>query len=164
MDIELKQIKKTNEILSAFIMQKKGFLPTFLTYFDRINPVFKPFTAFKAKIMKPNIIRYFIVYNDINVGEIELEFKENLIHISDFFILKKYQNIGIGQCALNKLHRTYNNYKNWHLFTIKQDKRNCHLYEKLGYKPTGIEHIINKRMTIIEYEKENGRGDAHVAL
>lgn len=154
MDIELKQIEKTNEILFAFIMQKIGFLPTFLTYFDKINPIFKHFAAFKSKIMKSNVIRYFIVYNDDYVGEIELELKENLIHISDFFILKKYQNIGIGQCALNKLHKTYNNYKNWHLFTIKQEQRNCHLYEKMGYAVTGAEHKINKRMTIIEYERK----------
>jgi len=153
MRVELKKIER-NEFISAFIMQKIGFLPTYLKYFDKINPIFKPFAAFKSKIMKINVIRYFIAYNDNYVGEIELEFKENLIHISDFFILKKYQNIGIGQCALNKLHKTYNNYKNWHLFTIKQEHRNCHLYEKMGYASTGAEHKINKRMTIIEYERK----------
>ena len=45
-------------------------------------------------------------------------------------------------------------FRQWHLFTIKQEKRNIHLYEKFGYTATDYERKINKRMTIVEYEKE----------
>lgn len=78
-----------------------------------------------------------------------------MIHISDLFVLKKYQNNGIAQYVINSVHSKYSDYKYWHLFTIKQEKANCHLYEKLGYTQTGFERKINKRMTLVEYERRN---------
>lgn len=44
--------------------------------------------------------------------------------------------------------------ENWELDTILQEKGNCHLYEKLGYKKTGIIENINERMDIVYYEKD----------
>ena len=41
----------------------------------------------------------------------------------------------------------------WRLDTIKQEKGNCHLYEKCGFVRVGGEHIVNEFMTLIEYEK-----------
>lgn len=41
----------------------------------------------------------------------------------------------------------------WELDTVLQEVGNCHLYEKLGYRRTGREEIINEKMTIIFYEK-----------
>ena len=40
----------------------------------------------------------------------------------------------------------------WKLTTIKEEPRNCHLYEKCGFVRTGEEEIINDRMTIVAYE------------
>ena len=153
MDIELKKIEQ-DEIVKAFFMQKKGFLPTYLNYFDKINPIFKSYSAFKKKFANENIIWFFIVYNGIKIGEIEIEFKQDFVHISDFFILSEYQNKGAGQQVLKCIHNMFSDYKYWHLMTIKQEKRNCHLYEKFGYMKTNLEIPINKRMTIIEYERK----------
>lgn len=36
---------------------------------------------------------------------------------------------------------------------ILQEAGNCHLYEKMGYRRTGEEHIVNESMTIVSYEK-----------
>jgi hypothetical protein len=41
------------------------------------------------------------------------------------------------------------------LDTILQEKGNCHLYEKIGYKKTGKIEKINERMDIVYYEKRN---------
>lgn len=49
--------------------------------------------------------------------------------------------------------KLFNEYKLWKLDTIEQEKNNCHLYEKLGYKPTGHRQQINNKMTIIDYTK-----------
>lgn len=145
---------KSNEIFSAFLMLKKGFLPTFFKYFDtKISPVFKTYSRFLSKVKSENTISFWIIYNGIRVGELFLLFKEDMIHISDLFVLEKYQNKGIAQNVINTVHSMYSDYKCWHLFTIKQEKGNCHLYEKLGYTQTGVERKINKRMTLIEYER-----------
>ena len=42
---------------------------------------------------------------------------------------------------------------NWKLDTILQEEGNCHLYEKLGYKRTGLVEKVNERMDIVYYEK-----------
>ena len=52
------------------------------------------------------------------------------------------------------IEKLYSNYKHWQLDTIKEEKKNVHLYQKLGYKPNGKEKIINDKMTITEFEKE----------
>ena len=42
---------------------------------------------------------------------------------------------------------------NWCLDTILQETGNCYLYEKLGYKKTGVTEKINDYMDIVYYEK-----------
>lgn len=37
-----------------------------------------------------------------------------------------------------------------------EEKGNCRLYEKLGYRDTGKREIVNERMTLIYYEKTEG--------
>lgn len=67
---------KSNEMLSAFIMLKKGFLPIYFKYFDtRISPVFKTYLSFSSKMKNENSISFWIVYNGIRVGELFLIFK-----------------------------------------------------------------------------------------
>ena len=60
---------------------------------------------------------------------------------------------GIAQQVIKIAENLFSANKRWCLDTIKQEKNNCHLYEKLGYTPCGVERKINKRMTIIKYEK-----------
>ena len=69
------------------------------------------------------------------------------------FVLKEFQNRGIAQQAIRNAENLFPGNKRWRLNTIKEEKNNCHLYEKMGYLPIGNEKRINKRMTIIEYEK-----------
>ena len=34
-----------------------------------------------------------------------------------------------------------------------QEPKNCHLYEKMGYRQTGKTEVINERLTLTFYEK-----------
>ena len=54
---------------------------------------------------------------------------------------------------MEKLFSLYDDADKWSLATIKQDARNCHFYEKLGFVRTGTSTVINDRMTIIGFEK-----------
>lgn len=47
----------------------------------------------------------------------------------------------------------YDDAKSWNLGTILQEKGNCYLYEKIGYKKTGATKAINDKMTMVFYEK-----------
>lgn len=153
MSVTLQRIKR-NELKSAWIMQKKGFSDIFLKYFDKISPVLQGYIKFKRKSNR--IDMYWIIYNDIRVGEIWIGEKEGIGYLANIFVLKSYRNRGIAQQAIITAEGLYPDYAVWRLDTIRQEKGNCHLYEKLGYIPTGEEHKINKRMTIINYEKKKG--------
>jgi ribosomal protein S18 acetylase RimI-like enzyme len=48
---------------------------------------------------------------------------------------------------------TFPKVKTWSLNTPKDNRRNRHFYEKLGYKKNG-EAKINDRLTLIEYKKK----------
>ena len=72
--------------------------------------------------------------------------------ISLIFILPEYQGQGIAQKAIQLCEELHGN-GNWELETILQEPRNCHLYEKMGYRQTGKTKVINERLTLTFYEK-----------
>lgn len=152
MNVQLTEIKQ-NELISAWHMQIKGFIPVFLKYFDRVNPIFNTYGRFKRRYKNKNIKEYWIECDGKRVGELFLGFKEDCILLARIFVLKRYWNMGIAQEAIICAENMFSKYKIWKLDTIKQESRNCHLYEKLGYSRTGNEKVINKRMTIVDYEK-----------
>lgn len=150
--VELIEIER-EELKFAFKMHRKGFTPTFLKYRDRINPVFNSYGKFKKYFNYENMIMFWIISDNMKTGQLWLGFKDDCIILSRIFVLPDYQNRGIAQQAIAFAQQLYPDYKVWRLDTIKQERRNCHLYEKLGYIPIGAERKINKRMTLIEYEK-----------
>lgn len=153
MKIQLVRIKQ-NELKSAWHMQQQGFLDIFFKYFDFINPVFNPYRKFTAYYQQNDM--YWIIADGQRAGQIWIGVKEDCALLARIFVLKKYRNNGIAQRAIQFAEMLYPNCRHWRLDTIKQEKRNCHLYEKLGYIPSGVEKKINKRMTIIDYEKIKG--------
>ncbi len=140
------------------LLQKKIFLPIYLKYFDKHNPIFESRKIMQYRLRNKNTKAYYVVYEEKKesfktVGYVILRFNNNIATIGRIGILNKYQNKGIGTLVIEELEKRFSNYKIWQLDTIKEEKRNCHLYEKLGYIPTGEERKINKRMTILNYEK-----------
>lgn len=150
--IELVEIKRI-ELRKAHQMHRKGFLPTFFKYHDKINPVFMPFIKFEKCYNSHKITMFWIINNGIKVGQIWIKENNDDIELARLFVLKKYQNKGIAQNAIKLAEQKFPNYDNWYLDTIKQEKNNCHLYEKMGYIATGEEKVINGKMTTIGYKK-----------
>ncbi|MDE5858832.1 MAG: N-acetyltransferase, partial [Oscillospiraceae bacterium] len=60
---------------------------------------------------------------------------------------------GYAQRAIKEAENIHGN-GGWELDTILQERGNCYLYEKMGYRQTGQTKIINERMTIVYYEKK----------
>lgn len=77
--------------------------------------------------------------------------------ISPIFVLPEFQGKGIAQEAIRLCEEAHGN-GNWELDTILQEPKNCHLYEKMGYRQTGKTEVVNDRLTLVFYEKkEAGR-------
>lgn len=88
------------------------------------------------------------------VGAIRIrELDNKRYRISPIFILPRFHGKGIAKEVFRLIEEIYYDAKVWELDTILQEVGNCHLYEKLGYRRTGREEIINEKMTIIFYEK-----------
>lgn len=66
--------------------------------------------------------------------------------------MPEYQGQGIAQEAI-RLCEVLHGKEQWGLDTILQESKNCHLYEKMGYKKTGKTKVINERLTLVFYEK-----------
>ena len=66
--------------------------------------------------------------------------------------MKKFRGRGYAQQAIQLAEEIHVSFE-WELDTILQEKGNCHLYKKLGYKQTGETKIFNERMTLVFYEK-----------
>lgn len=152
MKIELKAIEKC-ELNKAYKMHRRGFLPTFRRYRDRTNPIFTSYLKFKQYFNHENMFMYFILCDEIEVGQIWVNIKEDTARLARLFVLKPYQNKGIATQAIKQAEQIFPDRQRWSLDTIKQEKNNCRLYEKSGYRQIGSEKMINKRMTIINYEK-----------
>lgn len=156
MKIELRKIEK-DKLKKAFKMHRRGFMPTFLKYRDwTCNPVFQSYSKIKQYFCHENMFMYFIICDSITVGQIWIYIKGDTAKLARLFVLKEYQNRGIATQAIRQAEQIFSDRQRWWLNTIKQEKNNCHLYEKQGYRQIGSEKIINKRMTIIEYEKDLG--------
>jgi len=99
----------------------------------------------------------YIFYKDnIPVGAVRVAFnsENSSARVSALGVLPKYQGQGIARKALLEIERLHRDVKKWCLDTILQEKGNCHLYEKIGYKRTGKVEEINEKMTLIYYEKK----------
>lgn len=98
---------------------------------------------------------YFICVGSQKAGAIRIVDKkkpgENK-RISPIFVLPEFQGEGIAQKAIQLCEEIHGS-KNWELDTILQEPRNCHLYEKMGYRQTGKTEVVNERLTLVFYAK-----------
>ena len=75
----------------------------------------------------------------------------NLKFLEDYILVCEIQaqRLEMAFEEVEKIH----GHDNWKLYTILQEEGNCYLYEKLGYKRTGLVENINDKMDIVYYEK-----------
>ena len=161
-------------------MKYKAFLPLYEKYHDdETTPVNEKMDRLNYQLTHSNSQYYLIKLGEENVGAIrvarkikknrdsencdnnvnheqsEPEYVQDVLFISPLFILPEYQNRGIAQTAIKQVFDLYPDAVTWRLDTIKQEKGNCHLYEKCGFVRIGNEHVVNEEMTLIDYEKTN---------
>ena len=149
---------REDEIEQLYDMQIKSFMSLYEKYHDEGSPAIESIERVRDRASQENRKYYFIVKDGARVGAINIgkrlsDPEEPCLYISPLFILPKYQKQGIGYVAIQKAFALYPDTKVWKLDTILQESGNCHLYEKCGFVRVGEEHIINDKMTLVNYEK-----------
>ena len=136
-------------------MQRHAFAELLERYQDfDTNPGSEPLKKVLWRLSQPATYFYFIRVNSANAGAIRVidHHDGSPKKISPLFVLPEYQGKGVAQEAI-RLAEVVHGCENWLLDTIAQEKGNCHLYEKMGYRQTGETKIINERMTLVFYTK-----------
>ena len=118
------------------------------------NPGNEPLEKVQWRLSLPATYFYFIQVDGANAGAIRIiDHKDHSPKkISPLFVLPEYRGLGVAQAAIRMAEAMHGS-ESWRLDTILQEKGNCHLYEKMGYRQTGDTKVINDRMTLVFYEK-----------
>ena len=137
-------------------MQVKAFARLLEIYQDvDTNPGSEPIDKVTMRLKQPFTYYYLIRVESEDVGAIRVIDKKEEgknKRISPLFILPEYQGKGYAQQAMLEAERIHGG-GHWELDTILQEKGNCALYEKMGYRQTGRTKQLNERMTLVFYEK-----------
>ncbi|MBA2795591.1 GNAT family N-acetyltransferase [Streptococcus porcinus] len=146
---------KPKEAKEVLLLQQLAFQPLLDKYQDfKTNPAMEDLEKIIKKLSQKETFFYYIKKDNITLGMIRVvDFSnEQPKRVAPVFILPTYRNQGFAQKAFRLIEERHGS-DNWQLSTIKEEKRNCYLYEKLGYQQTGSEIRINEKMTIIYYAK-----------
>ena len=153
MEIELEkaQFHDCPEIHS---LQVKSFLSLLEKYQDfSTNPAAESLERIEERFRQTETTYWFITLRGRNIGGIRVCDFGEVCRISPIFILPEYQGRGYAQHALKALEKLFPNAIRWELDTIAQEEKLCHLYEKVGYRPTGKTKNIQENMDLVFYEK-----------
>lgn len=157
--IELKLVTE-GEAESLHRLQVEAFMPLYEKYQDDdTSPVRESLKRVTEKIIEENSDFYFIVFRGEKVGGVRVRWHqgkkvyENVNWISPIFIIPKFQNKGIASTVIEQLFDIYPDTIEWRLDTIKQERGNCHLYEKCGFVRVGEDIVVNEKMTLVDYVK-----------
>lgn len=153
--MELVLIKaKVADIPLIHSMQQEAFSALLERYQDfDTSPATETMERISQKMQEPFTSYYIILLGDLPVGGIRVCDFGDRCRISPIFILSEHQGKGYGKVAMELAEKCHPNAKRWELDTILQEDRLCRLYEKLGYRKTGITHKIKDGMDIVFYEK-----------
>ncbi len=126
-------------------LQIKSFLPLLAKYNDvETNPAVELLEKTLNRINNPKKGFYKILKDGLLVGGIAIKKSApNILFIGPIFIDPDFQNQKIAQKALTLLETLFPKIEYFELATIKEEKGNMHLYEKMGYVLTGETKKIN---------------------
>ena len=137
-------------------MQITAFKELYDKYQDtETSPAAEPMDNIIMRLKQPFTYYYFIIANGIAAGAIRIVDKHEYgvtKRISPVFVMPEYRNRGLAQKAI-KLAEEKHGCSNWELETILEEKENCYLYEKMGYRRTDKTRKVNDRLTLVFYEK-----------
>lgn len=138
------------------VMQVRAFKELLEKYQDfDTNPGNESMEKVEARLQQDFTFYYFICFGQQKVGAVRVvdQKESGKKRISPIFILPEFQGKGIAQEAIRLCEEVHGS-ENWELDTILQEPKNCYLYEKMGYRRTGRTKVINERLTLVFYEKE----------
>ena len=144
-----------NDCDKIWTMQIKAFSDLLEKYQDyETSPGNEEKERIEAKLLQEFTYFYYIFDDDDLVGAIRVVDKKDgsRKRVAPIFIMKEFRNRGLAQKTFEEVEKIHGS-DNWKLDTILQEEGNCHLYEKLGYKRTGVVENVNERMDIVYYEK-----------
>ncbi len=137
-------------------MQLEAFRELLDRYQDfETSPGCEKVEKVEARLRQDFTYYYFICQGAQKVGAVRVvDKKEEGINkrISPIFILPQFQGWGIAQRAI-RICEEIHGAAGWELDTILQEKKNCYLYEKMGYVTTGKTRVVNDRLTLVFYQK-----------
>ncbi|MGL6174384.1 MAG: GNAT family N-acetyltransferase [Cellulosilyticaceae bacterium] len=143
---------RAQEVLEIQQQAFRGLLQKYQDY--DTNPAMESQERIVKKMDRPYTDTYLITHEGIKAGSVRISnIKEGVYKVSSLGIIPIFQNRGLAQFALHRIEERYPAAKQWVLATIKEEQKNCYLYEKLGYVRNQEAHIINEKMTIVGYEK-----------
>lgn len=152
------QLKKATpkDAEELFNLQVKTFMPLLEKYQDyETSPANETLEKTISRINYKLGNYYKIIFNNMLAGAIRIVWWEDKARyrLGSIFIAPEFQGKGIAQQVINMVEKLYPQATTWELDTILQEKRNCYLYEKMGYCQGEERKIINDNMTIVFYKK-----------
>lgn len=156
-DMEITLVRaKIKDARELHAMQVEAFRELLEKYQDfDISPASENLEKVEGRLRQDFTYYYFICAGQQKVGAVRVvDTKEDGKNkrISPIFIMPEFRGRGIAQRAIRLCEELHGN-DMWELDTILQERGNCHLYEKMGYRQTGKTEVINERMTLTFYEK-----------
>lgn len=134
-------------------LQRKVFMPLYLKYEDHgFSPATQTMDRF---IRRFEVGDYYKIYYDNNlVGSIFVfEKSPGTMKLHIINILKEFQGKGIAQEVMKRIETLYPQAERWELETILTERKNCYIYEKMGYIQSGALKVINDKLTLVNYIK-----------
>ncbi|MDP4117036.1 MAG: GNAT family N-acetyltransferase, partial [Bacteroidota bacterium] len=140
-----------NDCSQIHQMQCKAFECLLDKYHDyNTNPSAEPLEKVIQRMEQDFTDYYFIQLDGVKIGAIRvIRLQGGVCRISPIFILPEFQGKRYAQQAIKITESLYPKACRWELDTIKQERKLCYLYEKMGYVATGKEEDIQPGMTII---------------
>lgn len=132
-----------------------AFAPLLDIYQDHAtSPANKPLDRFERALAREESDGYLITLDAAPIGYVRVDrCAPGVYFLSDLCIMPAFQNRGYAQQAIRQLEARYPDAQAWYLVTIRQEARDCHLYEKLGYVCLGETQQVNDRMTLVFFFK-----------
>lgn len=156
MKITLQPAKET-DAAAIHELQIAAFTPLLEKYRDYgTSPATEPLAKTISRLKNSESHYFMILAEDELAGAIHIVRKEinGSLWISPIFIGPSHQGKGIAQQAMMLAEQKFGDDKVWELSTLAEEKGNCYLYEKLGYKRTCRAEKINGHTTLVYYKKE----------
>ena len=145
-------VADSRKIHEMQVLSFKALLEKYSDY--DTNPGAETLEKVKWRFSLDNVDQYLICFEGEEIGYIRIHcLDEDTCRLSRMFILPDFHGNGHAQTAIKQAEELYPKANKWTLDTIKQESKLCHLYEKMGYRLTGVEKNIKQGMDIVDYAK-----------